>query len=355
MLENTVQVAQSTYDSEVERVGARNGDDERRPRQAICAPIADRRPAVRRSLRPHQTYQRSLSTKRPSSPSGRTARSRSLRAGQSLRPADRPVTVAQALAKLKRETAGRAEVAINSPDRIAALTRLDYGPEHLSLRRAQCSSRRFPASRSTAPTRCSSDYRALLERSRGPTSCGSTRALLLGALIIVGLAIFTALEARRPAGAARSASWSTPPAGSRKATSRPGCRSANTEDEIQTLATAFNRMTGRLEEQTGALMAANAQLETRRAFIEAVLSSVTAGVIALDSSNRILLINRSAETLLPHGAGRSSRARRSAEVSPELDEFMRGDQPRSRRPGQRRRAASARWRSSACATRTARC
>ena len=36
-------------------------------------------------------------------------------------------------------------------------------------------------------------------------------------------------------------------------------------------------MTGRLDEQTGALKAANTQLETRRAFIEAVLSSVTAG------------------------------------------------------------------------------
>ena len=60
-------------------------------------------------------------------------------------------------------------------------------------------------------------------------------------------------------------------------------------------------MTGRLEEQTGALRAANTQLDTRRAFIEAVLSSVTAGVIALDAASRILLINRSAETLLQHG------------------------------------------------------
>ena len=57
---------------------------------------------------------------------------------------------------------------------------------------------------------------------------------------------------------------------------------APSDDEIATLGTAFNRMTGRLQEQTGALMAANSQLDTRRAFIEAVLSSVTAGVIALD-------------------------------------------------------------------------
>ncbi len=56
-----------------------------------------------------------------------------------------------------------------------------------------------------------------------------------------------------------------------------------TEDEIQTLASAFNRMTGRLEEQTGALISANTQLDTRRAFTEAVLSSVTAGVIAVDA------------------------------------------------------------------------
>ena len=43
------------------------------------------------------------------------------------------------------------------------------------------------------------------------------------------------------------------------------------------------------------------RLETRRAFMEAVLSSVTAGVIALDSANRILLMNRSAEGLLQKG------------------------------------------------------
>ena len=58
---------------------------------------------------------------------------------------------------------------------------------------------------------------------------------------------------------------------------------ADTGDEIETLASAFNRMAGRLDEQTGALRTANTQLDTRRAFIEAVLSSVTAGVIALDS------------------------------------------------------------------------
>jgi two-component system nitrogen regulation sensor histidine kinase NtrY len=99
---------------------------------------------------------------------------------------------------------------------------------------------------------------------------------------------------------------------------------SKTEDEVQTLATAFNRMTGRLEEQTNELRSANTQLETRRAFIEAVLSSVTAGVIAVDSQHRILLLNRSAETLLEKGEAIEGKA--LGAVSPELEEFMRGQQ-----------------------------
>jgi two-component system nitrogen regulation sensor histidine kinase NtrY len=90
------------------------------------------------------------------------------------------------------------------------------------------------------------------------------------------------------------------------------------------LGSAFNRMTGRLQEQTGALVAANKQLDTRRAFIEAVLSSVTAGVIALDNAGRILLVNRSAETLL-EPEGEEIEGRMLADVSTELSEFMAGD------------------------------
>jgi len=92
---------------------------------------------------------------------------------------------------------------------------------------------------------------------------------------------------------------------------------------VQTLATAFNRMTGRLEEQTNALRTANTQLDTRRAFIEAVLSSVTAGVIAVDGAFRIRLLNRTAQTLLQKGE-EDIEGRHLASVSPELDEFMRG-------------------------------
>ena len=124
------------------------------------------------------------------------------------------------------------------------------------------------------------DYRALLARSR-TNQLKFNAALLLGALVIVGLSILTALRLAdrlvRPVGELVTA------AGRIEA----GDFSARvpvtkTEDEVQTLATAFNRMTGRLEEQTNALRSANTQLDTRRAFIEAVLSSVTAGVVAVD-------------------------------------------------------------------------
>src|SRR5206468_10590071 len=57
---------------------------------------------------------------------------------------------------------------------------------------------------------------------------------------------------------------------------------------------------------------------------EAVLSSVTAGVVAVDSSLRILLLNRSAAALLEKGAG-EIEGQPLVSVSPELDEFMRGE------------------------------
>jgi len=167
------------------------------------------------------------------------------------------------------------------------------------------------------------DYRALLERSRA-NQLKFNGALLAGALIIVALAIFTALKLAdrllRPVEELVDAAGRI----------EQGDLSARVpiigpaDDEIATLGTAFNRMTGRLQEQTGALMAANEQLDTRRAFIEAVLSSVTAGVIALDANGRILLTNRSAQTLLQQGE-ESIEGRELAEVSTELDEFLSGE------------------------------
>ena len=73
-------------------------------------------------------------------------------------------------------------------------------------------------------------------------------------------------------------------------------------DEIGLLNRAFNRMTAQLEKQTDALVGANRQLAERRTFIEAVLQSVTAGVISIDHDGQILLMNASARKLLLNDA-----------------------------------------------------
>jgi two-component system nitrogen regulation sensor histidine kinase NtrY len=70
------------------------------------------------------------------------------------------------------------------------------------------------------------------------------------------------------------------------------------KDEIGTLSRSFNRMTEQLSAQRTELMDANRRLDERRRFSEAVLSGVSAGVIALDRNKHITLSNRSAATIL---------------------------------------------------------
>ncbi len=93
-------------------------------------------------------------------------------------------------------------------------------------------------------------------------------------------------------------------------------------DEIGLLNRAFNRMTGQLEKQTQALVSANRQIDDRRAFTEAVLESVTAGVVSVDAESRVTLMNSSAQNLLaPQGDGNGgvNMIGQSLEVlSPEL-------------------------------------
>jgi two-component system nitrogen regulation sensor histidine kinase NtrY len=69
-------------------------------------------------------------------------------------------------------------------------------------------------------------------------------------------------------------------------------------DEIGLLNRAFNRMTAQIEKQTRDLVSANQQLQERRAFIEAVLESVSAGVVSLDETGKVLLMNSTAQALL---------------------------------------------------------
>jgi two-component system, NtrC family, nitrogen regulation sensor histidine kinase NtrY len=88
-------------------------------------------------------------------------------------------------------------------------------------------------------------------------------------------------------------------------------------EEIADLARSFNRMTGDLQAQRAALLAAGAEAESRSQFIETVLSGVSAGVIGLDRDGRISAENGQALALL--GLARdSAHGRLLAEAAPEL-------------------------------------
>lgn len=160
------------------------------------------------------------------------------------------------------------------------------------------------------------DYKRLLGRSRA-LQLQFNIALLAVSLLIVGAAVFIALAVAdrivRPLGDLVDAAQRIA-GGDLTARVEQPVR----QDEIGSLANAFNRMTRRIEEQTGAL-------ERRRAFIEAVLSGVSAGVVSVDVHGKVLLMNSQAAALLKvgplHAVGRSL-----ANLAPELGALaMSGD------------------------------
>ena len=77
------------------------------------------------------------------------------------------------------------------------------------------------------------------------------------------------------------------------------------DDELAALAASFNEMTAelaenrqRLELSTEELQRSNAALEGRRNYIEAILQSLSAGVISLDENGHVTTINGAAKELL---------------------------------------------------------
>lgn len=89
-------------------------------------------------------------------------------------------------------------------------------------------------------------------------------------------------------------------------------------DEIGQLNRAFNRMTAQIERQTSALVEANQQLHERRAFIEAVLESVSAGIVSIDGNGLIQLINTSGNALLFGAGDRYPIGEPLAELAPQI-------------------------------------
>ena len=315
MLENTVELAQAAYNSEVNQVGA-EAVTMKEDFYKYLGPDPLRNPRFEELLG-LQTYQRSLNESAiiRIEASGQLTIVRGIQYYDGL--VD-PSRVAEALSQLNGETQA-AEVL--TAGRIAVITPLPTEERtYLFVAKQVSDDFRKQIARANGVL---TDYRALLQRSRS-NQLQFNGALLGGALLIVAVAIFSALKLAdrllRPVEELVDAAGRIEEGDMTARVSVDG----RAEDEISTLGTAFNRMTSRLQEQTGALMAANQLLDTRRAFMEAVLSSVTAGVIALDVDGKILLTNRTAETLLAHGE-EGIEGRHLTEVSSELGEFMAGE------------------------------
>jgi two-component system nitrogen regulation sensor histidine kinase NtrY len=72
----------------------------------------------------------------------------------------------------------------------------------------------------------------------------------------------------------------------------------SSQDELETLARAFNHMTETLSQQQRDLIDVNNQLDNRRQFMEDLLKGVTAGVMGISQKGEIRIMNPSAAAIL---------------------------------------------------------
>ena len=218
---------------------------------------------------------------------------------------------------LNKLNAGAKSVVRTSRERTQSITRIPN--TNLLLYSARVSGAQQMADRMERTRTVLEDYRSLIARSKS-LQVQFNAALMIGSLIIVGLAVFIALTVAdrlvRPVGELVDAARRVE--GGDLTARVPFSESP---DEIGTLSTAFNQMTERLQQQTNALVGANIELESRRALIEAVMSGVSAGIISVDARRKVRLINSSAQAML--------RTQESAvvgqpleELAPELDAMV---------------------------------
>jgi len=93
------------------------------------------------------------------------------------------------------------------------------------------------------------------------------------------------------------------------------------EGDLAQLGQTFNKMTQELRTQRDELVSASDLIDNRRRFIEAVLSSASAGIIGVDASGSVGILNRSAEKLIGH-AESETLGHPLSDVLPELDDIM---------------------------------
>ena len=220
--------------------------------------------------------------------------------------------------QVDRIDAGESVVVIATPDRIEAVTPIDRDTG-LFLYAARDSDALALSQFRRAQT-VVAEYNNLTQRAQ-IMQLRLNLGLLLASLTLVGLAVWFALRfadrqvrpltdlvsAARQVGAGNFAM---------RVDGRTGA------DEIGLLNRAFNRMTAQIEEQTTDLVAANEKLDERRNFIEAVVESVTAGILTLDKDRRVLLMNSSAQQLLFDTARPTAVGQELAAIAPPIDAMI---------------------------------
>ncbi|MCU6452622.1 HAMP domain-containing protein [Sphingomonas sp. A2-49] len=236
-----------------------------------------------------------------------------------LNPYERPLQNIVSPAMEQALDRGAPYVIVRSDDRIGAVVPISYGKgAYLYSARIFDPQLASQIRRGDAIVR---DYQALQSRSRA-LQLKFNAALLLVSLLIVGIAVWAALAVAdrlvRPVAELVDAARKVATGDLTARVPDP-----RRKDEVGTLANAFNQMTGRLQEQTSALVTANDQLDNRRALIEAVMAGVSAGVIAVAEDGTVRIANRSATELIGTGVD-GLVGRPLGAVAPELADLVAG-------------------------------
>jgi two-component system, NtrC family, nitrogen regulation sensor histidine kinase NtrY len=198
-------------------------------------------------------------------------------------------------AQLKRLEAGEGLVVSIKPDRIEAISVLYDNPRSYLYTNKATTVPSFELGKKAQSVL--RDYDAMVARSRS-LQVRFNVALYLVSLLIIGITVWVALLVAdrlvRPVTKLVEAAQKIADGDLSVRVSEDGGR----QDEVGFLSQSFNRMTERLQTQTGNLIGANRQLDERRTFIEAVLESVSAAIISVDNNGIVRLANSTAEKLL---------------------------------------------------------
>ncbi|MEM1131668.1 MAG: ATP-binding protein [Pseudomonadota bacterium] len=209
-------------------------------------------------------------------------------------------------------------------DRIEAVTMLDAQGDVLLY--ASRASSQLALSQWERARAVLSDYDALSGRTRS-LQLRFNVALYLVSLLLLAVALWVAVKF-----ADRMVAPLSDLVGASREVSRGNLATRVTDtgarDEVSMLGRAFNSMTEKLDDQRQALVRANHQLDERRAFMQTVVESVSAGIISVDEKGIIQLMNSSAQELLIDD-NQSYVERPLSDVAPFLADVAESDEGRA--------------------------